>query len=110
MKPAHTPTPWKVKETVKSFSTGAHSVEMGEIWLEDESMRIATGLLRKDAAFIVRAVNAHEEMLTALKACLSSLRCVGIDENNDTCGVTFTCHSCGVLRLAKQVIAKAEGE
>lgn len=69
-KPQHTPTPWVVKETVKSFTTGAGSVEMGEIWLEDGSLRIATSLLRKDAAFIVKAVNAHEDyerIILALK-------------------------------------------
>ncbi len=58
----HTPTPWKVmNRTDKQVSGYIHSTELGI----DKGH---VGLVKpQDAAFIVRVVNAHEELIEALK-------------------------------------------
>jgi hypothetical protein len=61
-KPAHTPTPWTFDscKTVRLLSLD-HKIEIGSLWLKTEQAET-------DAAFIVRAVNSHEELLETLKA------------------------------------------
>lgn len=50
----HTPTPWKAwSETTGGYGMYIRSAN-GDI--------VARGLIREDAAFIVRAVNSHEEL------------------------------------------------
>jgi hypothetical protein len=57
----HTPMPWTFDscKTVRLLSLD-HKIEIGSLWLKTEQAE-------KDAAFIVRAVNAHEELVAALK-------------------------------------------
>jgi hypothetical protein len=49
------------------------------------------------------------ELLDALKLAATTLRCVGVDENNDCCGVTYTCPNCRAGKVIDAAIAKAEG-
>lgn len=54
----HTPTPWTV-----SLADGK------AIGQTDSGDELVYANSREDAAFIVRAVNAHEELVAALRAC-----------------------------------------
>jgi len=87
-KPQHTPTPWK------------HDKRGGDI-RNKEGMLIASGFRYENAAFIARAVNAHEEMLNALKLALKTMY-ANPDANMDM--IT------GCSTTIKQAIAKAEGK
>ena len=51
------------------------------------------------------------ELREILKSADSST-CVGTDENNDTCGVTFTCWPCSQAKQIREALARtgAEGE
>ncbi len=104
---SHTPTPWHFEES------SLNGVPKGEsFWLAndtEEGNTTAHLLLNKaghkddaqvrvDAAFIVRAVNAHEEMLEALKGAMMIVKALSSD--NDT----------HFVKLAEQAIAKAEGK
>lgn len=72
-KPQHTPTPWKVKEykygkdytgvieTMDGIYLGEMSCTMGQTKKEDQTP-IA------NAAYIVRAVNSHDELLTIVQS------------------------------------------
>ena len=62
MKPqtaAHTPTPWKVREQTNGW--------MDIVWDRKDGLITESTIVRlsnkANAAFIVRAVNAHEEMV-----------------------------------------------
>lgn len=57
---AHTPTPW----TTDRFRT--------VLWVESGACWVARCLYPEDAAFIVRAVNAHDELVAALKGLLAA--------------------------------------
>lgn len=65
-KATHTPTPW----TLDVRRNGVTYVLLDSLGNE-----IAEILLRDDAKFIVRAVNAHEVMLEALKEARSVAQC-----------------------------------
>lgn len=60
----HTPTPWHLAETPK-----------GKTYITDNYVCVvgAGSVSIQDAAFIVRAVNAHDELVRAGKAILESL-------------------------------------
>jgi hypothetical protein len=73
---AHTPTPWRYETehtyghaTVygKGRKSGQHKQHVAQVWSGGErSMRVAEA----NAAIIVRAVNAHDELVAALSALL----------------------------------------
>lgn len=81
----HTPTPWKVwpNDGVNILDTGTHSIS------------IARALKCADAAFIIRAVNCHEHLLSIVR----ELRYRSFDPKFK--GWDF--------KELDQVIAKAEG-
>lgn len=70
-KPQHTPTPWKVAEsgTWIGGTDNVNSFKAGFLQ-EIAELRDHHGRGRANAAFIVRAVNAHEELLVILKMVL----------------------------------------
>ncbi len=87
----HTPTPWKFESASTSF-TNRGSEQL--LWNGD-GMAIGRAVNPTQATFIVRAVNAHEELLAMLKVALENL--------DDKSG--------GSLSLdIKEAIAKAEGK
>lgn len=100
-KATHTPTPWKF---VESSTNG--QPDGATFWLvdsQDESVanlsRLGGKAIEKqriNAAFIVRAVNSHEELLACLKGAMMIVKTLSSD--NDTVFV----------KEAEQVIAKAE--
>lgn len=83
----HTPTPWSA-ELVKDQTYRIQDLKKCNV--------LGTGLNQANAAFIVRAVNAHEELLGASKLVLEII----------ANGCEVTPHIASVLDKA---IAKAEG-
>src|SRR5438067_11742150 len=95
--PRHTMTPWNNNGTaIWQYDPNDMSDSAGEI-----HTLIARTNNAEDAAYIVRAVNAHEELLAELK----NVRCDECDVNYGYTGIG-ACTGCTDVR---SVIAKAEG-
>lgn len=92
---AHTPPPWKVWP---AGGTGAVTTDRADAKTHTVCRTIETA----DAAFIVRAVNAHEIMYEALQACLNS-------EYVDQYGTHIPVIKGELRQQIAQAIAKAEG-
>lgn len=60
-KTTHTPTPWKLNAPVNNEIVSDYG---------GADISVAEGLLPHDAAFIVRAVNAHEGLISMCKGLL----------------------------------------
>ena len=91
IKSSHTPTPWDMKSGEDGFDILGADGNIVMETLNPNSMEIA------NAAFIVQAVNCHEELVDELKSWhLECLVCKG-DVNSGAC------------QTAK-VLAKAEGK
>ena len=58
----HTPTPWYVGHDIVNPITGDGTISVGNAWVT-----VAAVLNEEDARFIVRAVNAHADLLAALR-------------------------------------------
>lgn len=86
----HTPTPWYLlpARTLVNIK-GPGGWQIGQIPMDEKA----------NAAFIVRAVNSHEELLEACKRFLESSPCKNGCKKGD-----MTCDS----RFAEKAIAKAE--
>ena len=91
MKETHTPTPWK-------WNNGNLVGPDGNVIAEKNDDGSA------DAAFIVRAVNAHGPMLGVIKECLELL--MSFDENE----ITDWHEVDGIVDLLRETIARAEGK
>jgi len=87
----HAPTPWHLASTADGYFT----------CIERDDRLIArcgsSDFLQaeRDAAFVVRAVNAHEELIDTLRMVIEDLQ-------EDEYGY--------LIKMAEQAIAKAEGE
>lgn len=119
----HTPTPWKVV-VEHSFANGYYytSIQPVDVDLDTmEHLRMANGehhvcrmthttlsrkfdLFREDAEFIVTAVNAHEELLAALKGVLVQIKETSAwdDANNGEDDAMVA-----AVSMAERAIAKA---
>lgn len=64
----HTPTPWKTMCFSMSPKVLEIRSEIGGPWIAEINL---TGNHRENAAFIVRAVNCHDEMLETLKGLMT---------------------------------------
>jgi hypothetical protein len=100
----HTPTPWKAFDTTPGGGSAGYAFIRGEGIIGEF---IADVQKREDAAFIVRAVNAHDELLMVLAVCARSdcqreefekKRCPGIFQRERWCA---TC-------LARDAVAKVK--
>lgn len=111
----HTPTPWDYTDEVT-----------GKGWLlldadqPENTPSMGTIHCEEDAAFIVRAVNAHDDLLEALQGCLEIAECHAArlkaewaQENNSDDAKSLLValedetHAC--IDIAKAAIRKAEG-
>jgi hypothetical protein len=102
--PTHTPTPWQLVTSGNGMGrilTDCDQECLGTGVTHEHSMQIAE-LGIKDAAFIVRAVNAHEEMLESLRECADILN--GTQEAYDNEETKLA------LKDAYDAIAQAEGK
>ncbi len=93
----HTPTPWVTREAVESGVTIIASAEK----------IIARCFRRADAAHAIRAVNAHNELVEALKLAFYYL------DNSDSpggCdGKHDDCEHCSAIAFVRAALAKAGG-
>lgn len=56
----------------------------------------------------LRKVNG--ELLRAIKESLVFFECIGMNEHNKCCGVTFTCDMCQQVKFLCSIIRKAEDQ
>lgn len=112
-KTQHTPTPWKLEDKMGGQSTKLEAPSKHQAFIDPmtgrEGVNHTPHLIARistfgdegkaNAAFIVRAVNCHEELLITLKE-VQEMFCVG------DCGSE---HS-SLCKIAKKAIAKAEGK
>lgn len=101
-KMAHTPTPWKVSESLRN--DGAYALlgdnalaNGGHHWKRIDNLQ--GGFTHGDAAFIVRAVNAQDDLKTACVWALHELERPHPNPKNKLETIAFL----------KDAIAKAEG-
>lgn len=101
--PHHTPTPWKVNLRFRNNLPNDYVITNGK-W---GSFAIASSDNEADAAFIVRAVNAHEELIALVKALMPFAM-----EQNNLLQEAGEDHDLLELLLdtAEKTIAKAEGK
>lgn len=103
-KTKHTPTPWTIgvydaSEDFKSINTHV------AVCKPDGSLLATCGPVdaesKADAAFIVRAVNSHEELVQFARNVEAYLAGLGTSRDDA---------ECALLNHAEQTIAKAEGK
>jgi hypothetical protein len=87
----HTPTPWRVTKAYRITGGPQGHTYVASL---DNVKHLSPEELEANAAFIVRAVNSHDEMLAALKGVCIDLRAAGRGE--------------AFIRIAN-LIAKVEG-
>jgi len=67
MKTEHTPTPWKLWDGTKVYG---HEHDGSDVSIVDSSSSfLSPETSQANAAFIVRAVNCHEELVALLREC-----------------------------------------
>lgn len=91
----HTPTPWKIRMPMPQGKTFLMREPKDNSWDGENAAEVfdnSHGTALGNAAFIVCAVNSHEALLKALKACVK-----------EDCGMMATAE-------AIKVIAQAEGK
>lgn len=101
----HTPTPWNTAEPIHEYKSGSVWVstvfaENGPEWgkIAAEATAPDREMARANAEFIVKACNAHKDLVTALKSILDTQTMPTAVHAMDEC-----------YRIAKEAIAKAEG-
>lgn len=98
--PTHTPTPWRAIVPAGNFTKYTLvATEAGQPFRHGDE--IADVMDEANAAFIVRAVNAHEDFIDACEKVIKVLRLgIAIDSSDlDT-----------MAELLETVVAKAEGK
>lgn len=93
---SHTPAPWHFDGHV-IYDEASNEVA--------KTFRSIDGMTR-DAAIIVRAVNAHEDLIKAMRSAIRALDCALDDTGLEISSAPIEC----VIDDLKQAIAKAEGE
>jgi hypothetical protein len=96
----HTPTPWKVVKTPKQEGGNITQIYGGDGFEVVTRVRSAERSTAKNAAFIVKAVNSHEELLEALKEIVQ----IELDQDPESRNVQDE-----ALAQYQSIIAKAEG-
>ncbi len=103
MNTKHTPTPWKYHETFtagepQGFVISAGALNICQLFTGDNQADEEA-----DAAFIVRACNAHDEMVAALSDAYSHVTLLGS-------GQTPPLSNSEMCHLLGTALAKAKGE
>jgi len=94
----HTPTPWHIKELTQDGY-----VVIGPLKREGAALVLKENV--QDAAFIVRAVNAHEKLIESLRIALQIIENIGLPGNfSDSMKKDWQ----NLVNIAKQAIAQAE--
>lgn len=102
----HTPVPWTTwqneaegldRHVISAYESEGPFWQIGVVWAYEGSDEAAA-----NAAFIIRACNAHEDLLEAAKIVLAATNAT----NNDDTGTIICCPGMEALHAA---ITKAEG-
>lgn len=119
---AHTPTPWRFKLSVDDAQKYVYAAEVlgadqRRVYLRKKYFGegITSDQLSVDAAFIVRAVNSHEELVTRMHTLVASLDSVLANTESHKDAFGGSRHSImrmlrNDIALGKEAIAKAEGK
>lgn len=99
-KPQHAPTPWRVSHYTGGILEGVNVIRSDNDEIDICSMVDHPKVGKANAAFIVRAVNCHEELVGMLKVYRNEL----MERANK--GDKAVLHGC---QLVDRAIAKAEG-
>lgn len=118
----HTPGSWSVETGVDDrnepcFFIRAEPREVSVPVLGSREWAPILAIVRREEGSIsdaefkgnARLISAAPELLGAAIRAVRGVKCIGTDENNDTCGVTFTCRNCHEVAALVEAIAKAEG-
>lgn len=76
----HTPTPWDADGVYVMYHDAELSITVAGCAI---SPRMDSSKAKANAAFIVRAVNAHDDLVAALKVAQSHLRTLRGDRRNE---------------------------
>lgn len=105
-KEAHTPTPWFIDALRESRGVAP---KFTVCTLSGEEHTIAPTIDATDAAYIVKCVNAHEELVAALRALSEGIN-TAVDIDDDHCTrAEMRKHLFALQEIAEQALAKAEG-
>lgn len=113
----HTPTPWQADKCVKrqGYTIAQTATREHPATLVNIAQVVDGSESEANAAFIVRAVNAHEELVIRLRTLIASIESIdsNIDHHQDAFGGST--HSIvrmirNDIAIAKETIAKAEGK
>lgn len=100
---SHTPTPWKLGPTGDTVDD-ANGLELLRMYEADGREEPTALPYRANAAFIVRACNSHEELLSALKRAREALKA-----NEEITGTWELYQASPEMKAIHAAIAKAEG-
>jgi len=100
MRSQHTPTPWKVAESVKGKT--CYAIVSRDGWIAD--LNECHGDRLANASFIVRAVNSHEALVDALIMALPYVE-TALEDRGYKPGVVDQ-----MVKKIREAIALAEGE
>lgn len=92
----HTPTPWRYCKTNGSPTSGQHMIAGSKPGYLAEIRDCGSGDVSANAAFIVRACNAHDELVAALRDIARTDR-------------TTKTSAADLADIARAALAKAEG-
>lgn len=106
-RPEHTGTPWKVATDYRHAQEGRADI----VAWANQTVTLAK-LPGPDgytnAAYIVRAVNSHADLVAALEACVSALEAVTRDLDADLGSIDHEPDD--TLAIARTALARAKGE
>jgi hypothetical protein len=88
----HTPTPWKHVHYDETFFT---------IETMDGNVQTAEAYSEEDAAFIVQACNAHDDLVAALQKVIACLRGTAEIGRRATANMTEQAYNAALAALAK---------
>lgn len=110
----HTPTPWHIVPPDEPYAdiTIAGARDIARLWLDDAPVHDFNCQQSSNAEFIVRAVNAHDDLLAACEDALSTMRVAveaGLQDfsKQETAEIVEN-HS--TVKALRNAIAKARGE
>lgn len=99
-----TPTPWKIFADGENIDIRPENNEITICTIQNEDY-LPSAIEKRNAAFIVKAVNCHDELVQALEECLQN----NVNDLLDTDMTADEIEGCGHVIKARKAIAKAKG-
>jgi len=104
----HTPTPW-TSELSTIYTVGIENKEANNGQWSDECL-VGSVINKADAAFTVRAVNAHDGLVKQLRSAIRWIENVALNDPAEALRSKPNDTSLNDLKRWIEAIAKAEGE